>query len=105
MRNLVTTLLIFCGFAVAADSGAIATRNAKIVPVSGPIIAKGTVVVRKGLIQEVGANVTIPADATVIDGEGLTVYPGLVDSLSTWGMPGAAATGGRGGRGAATTAA
>ena len=24
----------------------------------------------------------------VIDGEGMTVYPGLVDALSTWGMPG-----------------
>jgi imidazolonepropionase-like amidohydrolase len=105
MRNLVTTLVLFCGFAAAADNGAIAIRNAKIVPVSGPAIARGTVVVRNGLIQDVGANVTIPADAVVIDGEGLTVYPGLVDSLSTWGMPGAAATGGRGGRGAATTAA
>lgn len=106
MRNLVTALLLFCGFAAAADNGAIAIRNAKIVPVSGPVLAKGTVVVRNGLILDVGANVTIPADAVVIDGEGLTVYPGLVDSLSTWGMPGtgAATTGARGGRGAATAA-
>src|SRR5580700_11800753 len=108
MRNLVTALLLFCGFAAAADNGAIAIRNAKIVTVSGSVIAKGTVVVRAGLIQDVGANVTIPADAVVIDGEGMTVYPGLVDSLSTWGMPGAAATGGAGarggGRGAATAA-
>jgi imidazolonepropionase-like amidohydrolase len=107
MRNLVTALLLFCGFAAAADNGAIAIRNAKIVTVSGAVIAKGTVVVRSGLIQDVGPNVAIPADAVVIDGEGLTVYPGLVDALSTWGMPGtgAATTGGRGGRGAAATAA
>ena len=105
MRNLVTTLLIFCGCAAAADNGAIAIRNAKIVTVSGAVIAKGTVVVRAGLIQDVGANVTIPADAVIVDGEGMTVYPGLVDALSTWGMPGAAASGAaRGGRGAATTA-
>ncbi len=40
----------------------------------------------------------------MIDGEGMTVYPGLVDALSTWGMPGAAAAAARGGgRGAATT--
>src|SRR5271163_733590 len=104
MRNLVTALLIFCGCAAAADSGTIAIRNAKIVTVSGAVIAKGTVVVRNGLIQDVGETVTIPGDAVVIDGEGMTVYPGLVDALSTWGMPGApAATGGagRGGRGAA----
>jgi Amidohydrolase family len=115
MRNLVTALLLFCGCAAAADSGAIAIRNAKIVTVSGAVIAKGTVVVRNGLIQEVGETVTIPGDAVVVDGEGMTVYPGLVDALSTWGMPGtaAAAGGGGGGRGggrgaaapAATTAA
>ena len=32
----------------------------------------------------------VPADAWVIEGEGLTVYPGLIDALSTVGMPGAA---------------
>jgi hypothetical protein len=106
MRKFFTALLVSCACAFAADTGAIAIRNAKIVPVSGPVLAKGTVLVRNGLIQEVGANVTIPADAVVVDGEGLTVYPGLVDALSTWGMPGAAAAAGRGGTGrGATTAA
>jgi imidazolonepropionase-like amidohydrolase len=92
---------------MAAENGAIAIRNAKIVTVSGAVIAKGTVVVRNGLIQDVGENVTVPGDATVVDGEGLTVYPGLVDALSTWGMPGtagAAAGAARGGRGATATA-
>jgi imidazolonepropionase-like amidohydrolase len=107
MRNLLTALLVFCGCAAAADNGAIAIRNAKIVTVSGAVVNKGTVVVRNGLIQDVGENVAVPADAVVIDGEGMTVYPGLVDALSTWGMPGAAAGAARGGtgRGATTTAA
>jgi imidazolonepropionase-like amidohydrolase len=108
MRNLLTALLVFCGCAAAAGNEAIAIRNAKIVTVSGPAINKGTVLVRNGLIQEVGENVAIPADAVVVDGEGMTVYPGLVDALSTWGMPGAAAGAARGGGGrgaAATTAA
>jgi len=82
----------------------IAIRNAKIVTVSGPTIAKGTVVLRNGLIEAVGDNVQPPADALVIDGEGMTVYPGLVDALSTWGMPGAApAANGRGGTGRGAT--
>ncbi len=85
-------------------------RNARIVPVSGPVINKGTVVMHKGLITDVGENVQPPADAWIIDGEGLTVYPGLIDALSTVGMPGAVpaagATGGRGGgRGQTTPAA
>ena len=56
-----------------------AIRGAKIVPVSGPAIASGTVVIRNGIIEAVGAGVTAPADAQVIDGSGLTVYPGLID--------------------------
>ena len=85
-----------------------AVRNARIVTVSGPVIDKGTVVLRHGLIEAVGENVAVPPDAMVVEGEGLTVYPGLVDGLSTWGMPGAApatapTTAGRGGRGQIAT--
>jgi len=101
MRNLLTALLLFSGCAFAAEVPAIAIHNAKIVTVSGAVIAKGTVVVRNGLIQEVGPNVAIPADAEVIEGEGMTVYPGLVDALSTWGMPGAGGAGRGGARGGA----
>jgi hypothetical protein len=67
-----------------------AIRNVRIVPVSKATIEKGTIVVRDGLIEAVGEKVEPPADAWVIDGTGLTVYPGLVDALSTWGVPGAA---------------
>ena len=63
-----------------------AIKNARIVPVSGPVIESGTVVVAKGLIQAVGANVTIPAEAWVIDGKGLTVYPGLIDADTNLGL-------------------
>jgi hypothetical protein len=80
-----------------------AIRNARIVPVSGPPIANGTVVVVKGVIQAVGANVTIPPGARVIDGTGLTVYPGLIDAGTDVGLGAAAApaagAGGRGGGG------
>jgi hypothetical protein len=90
---------------MAGPPSTVAIRNAKIVTVSGPVIAKGTVIVRNGLIEAVGENVAVPADAWVVDGEGMTVYPGLIDGLSTVGIPGAAPAaaaaggGGRGGRG------
>lgn len=64
-----------------------AITNARIVTVSGPVIDRGTVVIRDGLIAAVGANVTPPADAQVIDGAGLTVYPGLIDSNTSLGLP------------------
>ena len=52
-----------------------AISNARIYPVSGPMIEDGTVVIRDGLIEAVGDNVVIPVEATVIEGDGLTVFP------------------------------
>jgi imidazolonepropionase-like amidohydrolase len=66
-----------------------AITNARIVPVSGAEIARGTVVIRNGLIAAVGANVAAPADARTIDGTGLTVYPGLIDAHTSLGAPAA----------------
>jgi imidazolonepropionase-like amidohydrolase len=63
-----------------------AVKGARIVPVSGALIEHGTVVIAKGLIQAVGTNVTIPPEAWVIDGAGLTVYPGLIDAGTSLGL-------------------
>lgn len=63
-----------------------AITNARIVTVSGAAIEKGTVVVRDGLIESVGADARVPADARVLDGTGLTVYPGFFDSLTSLGL-------------------
>jgi imidazolonepropionase-like amidohydrolase len=63
-----------------------ALTNARIVPVARPVIARGTVVLRDGLIAAVGADVTVPPDARVLDLAGKTVYPGLIDLGSTVGL-------------------
>jgi hypothetical protein len=83
-----------------------AITNAKIVTVAGPAIDRGTIVVRNGVIAAVGASVAVPGDARVIDGNGLTVYPGLIDANSSIGIARETPAGagnpaaGRGGRGA-----
>jgi imidazolonepropionase-like amidohydrolase len=64
-----------------------AITNARIVTVSGPIVERGTVVIRNGLIAAAGANISVPPDARVIDGAGLTVYPGLIDSYTNLAVP------------------
>ena len=66
--------------------GTFAIRGAKIVPVTGAELASGTLVISGGKITAVGANVTIPAGAQVIDGAGLTVYPGMMDAGTTLGL-------------------
>jgi imidazolonepropionase-like amidohydrolase len=63
-----------------------AIRNATIVPVTSAPIANGTIVFANGVITAIGNKVTIPAGATVIDGSGLSVYPGLIDSGSQVGL-------------------
>src|SRR6202044_3195376 len=63
-----------------------AITNARIVPVSGAVIESGTVVIARGLIQSVGTTATIPPEAWVIDGKGLTVYPGLIDAGTSVGL-------------------
>src|SRR5947209_19477559 len=88
LRRITPLLLVFP--ALAATPTPIAIKDAHIVVVSGPDLAKDTVVLRNGLIEDVGVNVSIPPDAWVIDGTGLTVYPGFIDGLSTWGIPSAA---------------
>lgn len=62
-----------------------AITNARIVPVSGPAIERGTIVIRNGLIAAVGSNVQVPSDARTIDGTGLSVYPGLIAAYTTLG--------------------
>ncbi|HLK57191.1 MAG TPA: amidohydrolase family protein [Chthonomonadaceae bacterium] len=52
----------------------------------GRVIEKGTVLLRRGLIEAVGADLPIPPDAEVIKGDGLTVYPGFVDAQMTTGL-------------------
>jgi imidazolonepropionase-like amidohydrolase len=66
--------------------GTFAIRNATIVPVTSAPIANGTIVFSNGVITAIGANASMPANATVIDGTGLSVYPGLIDSGTTLGL-------------------
>src|SRR3990167_6556382 len=63
-----------------------AIKGARLVTAAGADIPTGTLVIRNGLIDEVGADVQAPAGAVVIDGAGLTVYPGLVDMGTSAGL-------------------
>ena len=71
---------------VIPPRGTFAIRNARIVTVSGADIENGTVVIRDGKIEAVGATVTVPAGAQTIDGTGLSVYPGMIDAGTNLGL-------------------
>lgn len=94
MRKSLAVALLFASAAAAQSlipnnpgvKGTVAIRNATIYPVSSAPIANGTIVFSNGTITAVGANAAIPEGATVIDGTGFFVYPGLIDSGTNVGL-------------------
>jgi imidazolonepropionase-like amidohydrolase len=104
-KTFVAAVTLVLAIATSSAQGPTATpyaiRGARIVPVSGAVIASGNIVMRNGLIEAMGASAAIPNDAVVIEGAGLTVYPGLIDmgNAAAIDAPAAAAEtgGGRGG--------
>jgi imidazolonepropionase-like amidohydrolase len=100
-RSAIAFAVLFLSHFARADApGVYALTGGTVHTVSGAPVANGTVVIRDGLIEAVGANVAIPADATVIDLAGAHVYPGLIDAQTSLGFTAAPA---RRGPGAATS--
>jgi len=64
----------------------IAITNARIVPVVGAELPRGTILIEGGRIAAVGADVAVPAGAQVVDATGLRAYPGMIDGYSSLGL-------------------
>ena len=60
--------------------------NARIHPVTAASIERGTILIRGRNIAAVGADLTVPAGATVIDAAGADVYPGWINGRTTLGL-------------------
>ena len=71
---------------LAAQDHIIAIRGGTVLPISGPAIPNGTVLIRGSRIAAVGANVTVPAGAEIVDARGKFEMPGVVDAASTIGI-------------------
>lgn len=71
---------------VTFPRGLYVIRNAHIVPVNGPDIENGIIVIRDGKIEAVGASVNVPSAAQTIDARGLWVYPGMIDAATSMGL-------------------
>jgi imidazolonepropionase-like amidohydrolase len=66
--------------------GTFAIRGGRVITVTGAEIPNGTVVISGGKITAVGANVTVPANAQVINATGMSVYPGMIETGSSIGL-------------------
>jgi hypothetical protein len=69
-----------------ASGPAWAITNARIVPVNGPVIEKGSIVIRGNKIAAVGAGVPLPSGGKIIDAKGASVYPGFIDGATDLGI-------------------
>ena len=69
-----------------ARRGTFALTNCRIETVTSGVIEQGTLVIRNDEIVAIGANVEIPPEAEVIDCQGQSVYPGMIDSGTQLGL-------------------
>lgn len=76
-----------CGaLALAAENDTFLIRNADVYPVTSPVLHSGSVLVENGRITAVGAKAVAGKNMRVIEGKGLRVYPGLIDSSTQLGL-------------------
>lgn len=89
---------LFCSFTLAAiallaqfalanepavsgfQPSSVVFKNAKVIVEPGQVSDKTQLLVRKGRIAAIGTDFEIPADAEVIDADGLTILPGFIDA-------------------------
>ena len=83
---LVSVVITVEGQSPKGRYGTFALTNATIETITRGTITRGTVLIRDGKIEEVGAAITIPQDAEIIDCTGLKVYPGMIDGGTRVGL-------------------
>ena len=76
--------LVCCAAPAAAET--VALVGGTVHPVSGPVIPNGTVVIRDGKIDSVGAGLAAPTGARVVSCAGKHVYPGFISANTVLGL-------------------
>ncbi len=79
-------VLLLATTAFAAENDTFLIRNADVYPVTSPVLRGTSVLVENGKISALGAKAVAPKGVRVIEGKGLRVYPGLIDSSTQLGL-------------------
>lgn len=79
-------LLLAAASCVTVGAEAYLLRNVTVHPVSGPKLDAVSVLIEDGKIADIGAKVRVSKTAKVIEGKGLHVYPGMMDSATEVGI-------------------
>jgi imidazolonepropionase-like amidohydrolase len=79
-------LILLASFALSAET--IVIRNVDVYPVTAPVIKGASVVIEDGKITDIStaAKMVPPKGARIVEGKGLRVYPGMIDSGTELGL-------------------
>ncbi len=86
MKSFVALAAGASAFLSVAAAQTVAIMDGRVHTVSGGVIEEGDVIIRDGRIVEVGADLTAPAGASVINAAGKVVTPGLFGAFSSIGL-------------------
>ncbi|NDE07889.1 MAG: amidohydrolase, partial [Chloroflexi bacterium] len=72
--------------ATSGSGGWLAVTGARILTMAGDDIPDGVLLIRDGLVVDVGSHVAIPGNATIVDARGQTITPGFIDAHTHLGI-------------------
>ena len=78
--------LVFLTLAASLHAENFAIRGVTLHPVSSPDVPNAVLVVTGDRIADMGPKAAIPKGYKIIEGKGLHVYPGMIDSASVLGL-------------------
>lgn len=95
LKLIYTAFYLFISIPVLAQSdpsgekrvtGTYAITNATVFTSPGNTLKKATIIVKDGLIEEVGRNVQVPITAQKLNGDSLFIYAGFIDAAGNPGV-------------------
>ena len=70
----------------AAPPAKVALQGGRIIPIVGPEIPAGTLLIEHGKITAIGEKVDVPYDAMVVDVSGKVLFPGMISPHTSRGL-------------------
>ncbi|HRH45194.1 MAG TPA: hypothetical protein PKY82_26385, partial [Pyrinomonadaceae bacterium] len=80
LTAIILTLLFSIGMFAQNQTPTVAFTNVNVIPMNKEqVLPNQTVLIKDGIIIEIGSKVNVPKDAQIIDGTGKYLIPGLID--------------------------
>ncbi len=77
---VISPAALFAQYVEPPPPAAYALQDVNVVQADGEMTDGVTILIRNGLIEAMGRDIQVPADAKVLEGDSLMVYPGFVDA-------------------------